>query len=135
MGCGMYITPGSGLPDIGGGDMRAFGSLKMESLSVAGEVEPQPACEWGDMDSPWVWKYFTFWSGPGTIAGWATVFFRLRAHIKQIATAAAATTARPPTTPPMIGPMLDFLAGGGVGGGVGVLGDTGVVGVDEVVAK
>jgi hypothetical protein len=30
--------------------------------------------------------------------------------------------------------MLDFLAGGGVGFGVGVIRITGVVGVDEVVA-
>lgn len=60
MGCGMYIAAGSGLPDIGGGDMRALGSLKRDSLIVAGEVEPQPeTCEWGDMDSLWVLKYFS----------------------------------------------------------------------------
>ncbi len=58
MGCGMYIAAGSGLPDIGGGDMRAFGSLNMESLSVAGEVEPQPeTCDWGDMGVLWAFKY------------------------------------------------------------------------------
>jgi len=130
MGCDIYIGAGSGLPDIGGGDMRVFGSLYMESWSVAGEDPPQPeAFECGDRDSLSVLKYLVSCPAPGTVSGWVVFLFRLRVQRKKIATVAAAITARPPMTPPTMAPVPDFLAGGGVG----VCGGGGVIGVVEVV--